>query len=48
MSGDGNKDKDDSVSNLNKYLSFNNIWTVEKLASEFKTIHANRVSYVQT
>jgi len=33
--------------NLNKYLSFNNIWTVEKLASEFKNIHANKVSHVQ-
>lgn len=32
---------------MNKYLSFNNVWTVERVASEFKAIHANRVSFVQ-
>lgn len=29
---------------LNKYLTYNNIWSVERIAAEFKTIHANRVS----
>ena len=32
---------------LNKYLTFNNIWSVERISAEFKTIHANRVSNAQ-
>lgn len=34
------------TSKVNKYLLYNNIWTIEKIVSEFKNIHANRVSYV--
>lgn len=31
---------------VNKYLEFNNVWTIEKMILEFKTIHANKVSYL--
>lgn len=34
------------MSNLNKYLAYNNLWTLEKLVNEFKQIHANKVGQV--
>lgn len=37
---------DENLQNINKYLEFNNIWTLEKLAHEFKSIHSNRVAFI--
>ena len=37
----------ENISNVNKYLEFNNIWTIDKLAQEFKGIHGHKVAYVQ-
>ena len=37
----------DIVSNLNKYLAYNNLWSVEKICLEFKQIHANKVGFTQ-
>ena len=31
---------------VNKYLEFNNVWTIERMIQEFKAIHANKVSYL--
>jgi hypothetical protein len=39
---------DISSNNINKFLSYNNVWTIEKVTSEFKTIHANKVAFTQT
>ena len=34
------------MSNLDKYLSFNNLYSLERLAMEFKQVHANKISNV--
>jgi hypothetical protein len=43
-----NGDDEWQNSNLNKYLAFNNLWSIERVSIEFKQIHANKVSYTQT
>ena len=32
--------------NVNKYLEFNNIWNIDKLCQEFKSIHSNKFAFV--
>jgi hypothetical protein len=34
-----------AANNINKFLSYNNVWSIEKVTSEFKTIHANKVAH---
>ena len=38
----------DDVSNLNKYLAYNNLWSVEKIRLELTQIHANQVGFTQS
>ena len=38
---------DENIQNVNKYLEFNNIWGIDKLCSEFKSIHSNKFAFVQ-
>ena len=34
------------LSNLSKYLAYNNIWSIEKLSIEFRQIHANKLGHL--
>ncbi len=38
----------EDLSNLSKYLSYCNLWSIERLAYEFRSIHANRLSNLFT
>eukprot|EP00347_Sterkiella_histriomuscorum_P012751 403367361 len=42
------RDQEQNLTLLNKYLTYNNLWSIERIAMEFKQIHANKVSYTQT
>lgn len=42
-----NSNEMSASTNINKFLSYNNVWSIEKLTNEFKSIHANKVSHTQ-